>query len=329
MSKQAPADQASESPKITVISTNFNHGRFLRATIDSVLNQSFKNIQYIVVDGGSTDESVEILREYPRVEWISEKDEGPFQAFEKGLRMAKGEYIMQCAVTDGYLDPDWFQKCIDELERDPEISLVWGLSRHMAEDGTLMGMTYPQFATVEPAQKQEYFYYWLSTFFWFPEGNFCIRRNVFEQCFRKYIPAEYKVNGKLQFDPWLEFNYLFNKSGYLPKFLRTEASFGRFHSDQRTQSEVKDGAGTTVFNHYTRNATNYRRNVLAGHAHEYHDPNGRKLSYAFSRSTFIRNYVLTLRFLINLIKPLLRPLVKQLMRMEGIAVFLRKLKKFS
>jgi glycosyltransferase involved in cell wall biosynthesis len=317
------------SPKITVISTNFNHGRFLRATIESVLAQSYRDFQYIVVDGASTDGSIEVLKQYPQVEWISEKDQGSYEAFEKGLRLAKGEYIMQCAVTDGYLDKDWFRKCMEAFERDPEISLVWGLSRHMSEDGNLLGMTYPQFAAAEPPQKQEYFSYWLATFFWFPEGNFCIRRNVFEKCFRKYVPEEYRVGGKVQFDPWLEFNYWFNSFGYLPFFIRSEASFGRFHSDQKSQAEVKDGASNTVFRHYVRLCSRYRRALFAGRKHVFRDPDGKALPYLFSRGEFLRRHVFTLRFMVNILKPILRPAVKQLMRVGFLAAPLRRLKKFS
>ena len=111
------------------------------------------------MDGGSKDESISVLKKYSQIKWISERDDNSYHAFEKGLDMARGEYIMQCAVTDGYLDMDWLRKCAEALDSDKDISLVWGLSGHMSESGDLMGAAYPQFVDSDPEQKYDYFYY--------------------------------------------------------------------------------------------------------------------------------------------------------------------------
>jgi len=317
------------SPKISVISTNFNHGRFIRATIESVLGQSCDSFEYIVVDGGSKDESLSVLREYPQIKWISEKDDNSYHAFEKGLALAEGEYIMQCAVTDGYLDMDWLRKCMDVLDKNKDISLVWGLSEHISETGERMGTAYPQFSVSEPLQKDNYFYYWLATFFWFPEVNFCVRKEVFRKCFPKYNPEYYVRSGMIQFDPWLEFNFNFNKSGYLPFFIRSAASFGRFHSDQKSQKEVQDGAGNKVFNAYYKLCKDYRKSILFGANHVWRDSNGRILPIKFSRARFIWEQFFTVRFILNWLKPVLRPVVKKMMQNQIVAKILRPLKKYS
>ena len=317
------------NPKVSVISTNYNHGRFIKATIESVLGQSYDNFEYIVVDGGSKDESISVLKKYSRIKWISERDDNSYHAFEKGLDMARGEYIMQCAVTDGYLDMDWLRKCAEALDSDKDISLVWGLSGHMSESGDLMGAAYPQFVDSDPEQKYDYFYYLLATFFWFPEGNFCVRKEVFRKCFPKYNPGQYVKSGEIQFDPWLEFNFNFNRLGYLPFFIRSMANFGRFHADQKSQKEIEDGAGNKVFNSYYELCRKHRKSIILGAGHTWRDSTGKVLPIQFLRRKFILKHLLTIRFVINWLKPLARPVIKKMMQNKIAAKILRLLKKYS
>lgn len=82
-------------PRITIITPNFNGGRFLEATINSVLSQDYPNLQYIVIDGGSTDGSIDIIKKYAHAidYWVSETDTGPAQAINKGIARADGEWL--------------------------------------------------------------------------------------------------------------------------------------------------------------------------------------------------------------------------------------------
>lgn len=82
------------NPKISVITPNYNGAKTLRETIQSVLNQGYPALEHIVVDGGSTDGSLEILREYPHILWTSGKDAGHFDAMNKGVARATGELIV-------------------------------------------------------------------------------------------------------------------------------------------------------------------------------------------------------------------------------------------
>lgn len=92
-------------PKLSIVTPTLNHGRFLEATIQSVLSQEYPNLEYIVIDGGSSDESVEILEKYDRRLhfWCSEPDDGHYDAVNKGFARATGDILAWLNSGDAYL----------------------------------------------------------------------------------------------------------------------------------------------------------------------------------------------------------------------------------
>ena len=84
--------------KITIITASFNSGKTLRDTIESVLGQTYIDFEHLIIDGGSKDDTLEIIKEYEprykgRLRWISEPDKGLYDAMNKGIRMATGEVV--------------------------------------------------------------------------------------------------------------------------------------------------------------------------------------------------------------------------------------------
>ena len=114
-------------PVLSVLTISLNHALFLKSTIESIFSQSFKDFEYIVIDGNSDDGTQDILKEYDGIDWISEPDGqyGFFSAFIKGLDKISGDYVVQCCVSDGFLDLNWFKDGIEFLENNPDYSLVW------------------------------------------------------------------------------------------------------------------------------------------------------------------------------------------------------------
>ncbi|WP_265360305.1 glycosyltransferase family 2 protein [Leptospira levettii] len=118
---------AQTHPKLSIITIVLNNKSFLKHTIESVINQTYSNIEYIVIDGGSTDGSVEIIQSYGSKinTWISEKDSGIYNAINKGVSLATGEWI--CILNAG--DRLANENTINHLFKDSisdEIQVVYG-----------------------------------------------------------------------------------------------------------------------------------------------------------------------------------------------------------
>lgn len=132
------------TPRITIITPSFNQARFLNQCIDSVLDQRHPNLQYLVLDGGSTDGTPDILRGYrDRIVWKSERDRGQSDAVNKGLRAAEGEIIGWVNSDDYYL-PDAFARVIQTFARHPDAAMVFGRALMVDERGDTM-REYPTF----------------------------------------------------------------------------------------------------------------------------------------------------------------------------------------
>ena len=121
-------------PRISLITPSLNQGKFIEATIRSVLSQNYPNLEYIVMDGGSLDNTLKILEQYSdRLKWISEKDNGQTSAINKGLRMANGEILAYLNADDLFLPGTLFKVAKIFMEY-PEVIWVTGQCRIIDEN---------------------------------------------------------------------------------------------------------------------------------------------------------------------------------------------------
>lgn len=111
--------------KVSIVTPSYNCAAYLRGTIESVMGQRYVPIEHIVVDGGSSDGTVEILRSYPHLRWVSEPDSGMYDAINKGIRMASGEIIGYLNADDRYFDHT-VVTVVEAFHSNPQIDFVYG-----------------------------------------------------------------------------------------------------------------------------------------------------------------------------------------------------------
>jgi hypothetical protein len=127
-------------PKISIVTPSYNQASFIEQTIKSVLDQNYPNLEYIIVDGGSNDGSVEIIRKYEKhlAWWVSEPDRGQTHAINKGFARATGD-IHAYINSDDYYLPGAFDRVADFFQRFPDTALLHGRCRIVNAAGEKTG----------------------------------------------------------------------------------------------------------------------------------------------------------------------------------------------
>lgn len=112
---------------VSIITPSYNQGKYLEQTIQSVINQTYSNIEYLIIDGGSTDNSPDIIKKYEKqiIYWISEPDNGQADAINKGFQLAKGELV--CWInSDDILYPDFVVNRVHQFKEFPNADMIYG-----------------------------------------------------------------------------------------------------------------------------------------------------------------------------------------------------------
>ena len=127
-------------PLVSIVTPSFNQARFLEDTIQSVLSQNYPRLEYIIVDGGSTDGSVDIIKKYENklAWWVSEKDKGQTDALNKGFARAKGDILAWLNSDDTY-EPGAIDAAVKLMQPNPEIGLLYGDANYINEAGRVIG----------------------------------------------------------------------------------------------------------------------------------------------------------------------------------------------
>jgi glycosyltransferase involved in cell wall biosynthesis len=209
-------------PKVFVVTPSFNQGRYLRATIDSVLAQDYPNLDYFVSDGGSTDQSVDILRSYgDRLRWKSGPDDGQAAAVAEAWASSDADILAWLNSDDTYLDGA-ITAAVDHLLAHPEAAMVYGQAWYTNAAGRRVG-PYPTKAFDRDLLRGECFICQPAVF---------VRREVFEVVDLPDTTLRYC----LDYDLWIRISRHFQVA-YLEQFLATS----RLHMENKTLGET-DGA---------------------------------------------------------------------------------------
>ena len=163
----------SAAPLVSIIVPSFNQGRFLRATIDSILAQDYRPLKIHVVDGASRDESIDVLLSYgsiPELVWVSERDSGVVEAVNKGFAQAEGEILGIQSSDDTYL-PGAIGQAVRQLQAAPAVGLVYGDTVKIDADGNEL-----QRSPVGPFSVEKFLL--LKT--WIPQPSAFFRRQMLE-----------------------------------------------------------------------------------------------------------------------------------------------------
>ncbi len=206
-------------PLVSIITPSYNQGKFIEDTIRSVLSQDYTNVEYIVIDGGSTDNTVDILKKYEgKFKWISEKDKGQSDAINKGFKMAKGDILAWLNSDDTYLQGA-ISKVADFFQTHPDTGAVYGKTHFIDEAGKIVGQ-YP----TEPFDFKR-----LAVF------NFICQPSMF---FKKIVWNEIggldmNLNYSMDYDLWIKIVRRFRVE-YFNEFLSTY----RLHTESKTISDI-------------------------------------------------------------------------------------------
>lgn len=179
-------------PFISIVTPSFNQGEFIEETILSVLEQHYPMVEHIIVDGGSTDKTLDILRKYNHLTWISEEDRGQSDAINKGFRMAKGE-ILGWLCSDDILKSETLLEVGEDINPTLDRYVVVGRSEWIDETGKVLNL-HPFFGSRDHSQIIRFWKYHP-----LPQPSVFFHREVFEE----FGPLAIDESLAMDYDFWL------------------------------------------------------------------------------------------------------------------------------
>lgn len=219
---------SAQKPLVSIVTPSFNQAPYLEETIRSVLAQDYPNMEYWIIDGGSTDGSQEIIERYaPRLAgWVSEKDRGQTDALNKGFGRARGEILAWLNSDDTYL-PGAVSEAVNFLTQNPEVGMVYGDANLIDEQGQVLGK-FPAAPTDYERLRRGYVH--------IPQQSAFFRASLWKQV----GPLDPSFYFAMDYDLWVRLAKV-SRLAYLPKTwanFRLHASGKSVVSDDRCWPEM-------------------------------------------------------------------------------------------
>jgi len=207
-------------PLVSIVTPSYNQAKYLDETIKSVLSQSYSNLEYIVIDGGSQDGSVEIIKKYQdQISWwSSEPDQGQTDAINKGFAHANGEIFAWLNSDDTY-EPSAVSSCVDFLLTHPNIGMVYGDANFIDSEGKVIGKFNAKQTTYQRLRRGSVYV---------PQQASFWRANLWHQV----GPLDPSLYFAMDYDLWLKLARI-TEIRYMPQLW---ANF-RLHDETKTISE--------------------------------------------------------------------------------------------
>ncbi|MBK1987106.1 glycosyltransferase [Sphaerospermopsis aphanizomenoides BCCUSP55] len=218
-------------PKISIVTASYNQGQFLEETIRSVLLQNYPNLEYIIIDGGSTDNSIDIIKKYADylTYWVSEKDNGQSDAINKGLKKISGDIWAYINSDDVYTKGTFYQ-IADQFQKDANTYWVTSHAEYIDEQGGFLEKLIP----VPFAGMKETLIRW--------EGPRSVAIQVSNFMSSKIIREYGFFDESLHYCMDVEFGMRLLVDGITPKILPEVLAKARLHSKSKTVSKGNLGA---------------------------------------------------------------------------------------
>lgn len=200
-------------PLVSIITPSYNQAKFIRETIESVLSQDYDNVEYIVVDGGSTDNSLDIIKEYEdRLTYISEKDHGQSDAINKGFKMAHGDIVAWLNSDDIY-EPYCISRAVEEFQKNENLGLLYG-------DGYIIDADSNKLKVFEYTQE---FDYWKLVNFW----DYIMQPATFfsRKMLQKVGYLDVNLHYCMDWDLWIKLAAV-SEVKYIPELLACSREYG-------------------------------------------------------------------------------------------------------
>ncbi len=228
LSKEASPLSRIDGPLVSIVTPSYNQGPFIEATLLSVRNQDYPNIEHLVIDGGSSDNTVEILKKYEKVynlKWISEPDKGQSDGVNKGFERASGQIIGWLNSDDVYFDPHVISSVVSKFEEFTDVDVIYGDGIDIDENNLVLKVIHniPWFS-----------------FNRLIRFDFIIQPSCF---FRRQIVQQHKLDTKIDLPMDYEYYLRLAAQGFKFRHVNRVLAATRWHEQAKSMSRAEEARG--------------------------------------------------------------------------------------